>query len=81
MAIEEGKTKAIVLANPLGNPVDSESIREIADEYGIFFMQVGLNPQDFNKIKVVPYYSSMVETGVVRCNICFNNFRSNDRLK
>ena len=44
-------------------------------------MQVGLNPQDFNKIKVVPYYSSMVETGVVRCNICFNNFRSNDRLK
>jgi dTDP-4-amino-4,6-dideoxygalactose transaminase len=39
MAIEEGKTKAIVLANPLGNPVDSESIRDICNEFGIFFIE------------------------------------------
>lgn len=39
MAVEEGKTKAIVLANPLGNALDSESIREICDEFGIFFIE------------------------------------------
>lgn len=39
MAIEEGKTKAIVLANPLGNALDSESIRSICDEFGIFFIE------------------------------------------
>lgn len=38
MAIEEGKTKAIVLANPLGNAIDAVSIKEIADEYGILFI-------------------------------------------
>lgn len=39
MAIEEGKTKAIVLANPLGNAVDSESIREICDDFDIFYIE------------------------------------------
>ena len=39
MAIEEGKTKAIVLAHPLGNPVDTESIRDICNEFGIFFIE------------------------------------------
>lgn len=39
MAIEEGKTKAIVLANPLGNALDSESIREMCEEFKIFFIE------------------------------------------
>lgn len=38
-AIVEGKTKGIVLAHPLGNALDSESIREICDEYGIWFIE------------------------------------------
>jgi CDP-6-deoxy-D-xylo-4-hexulose-3-dehydrase len=39
MAVEEGKTKAIVVANPLGNAVDSESIREICDQYDLFYIE------------------------------------------
>lgn len=39
MAIIKGKTKAVVLANPLGNALDSESIREICDEFNIFFIE------------------------------------------
>ena len=39
MAVEEGKTKAIMLANPLGNPVDSVSIRDICDEFGILYIE------------------------------------------
>lgn len=40
-AIEEGKTKAIVIANPLGNAVDWVALREIADDYGIFLIEDG----------------------------------------
>lgn len=32
-------TKAIVLANPLGNLPDLDAIRDIADEYGIFYIE------------------------------------------
>jgi CDP-6-deoxy-D-xylo-4-hexulose-3-dehydrase len=39
MAIVEGKTKAIVLANPLGNAVDSESIVDMCKEFGIFYIE------------------------------------------
>jgi len=39
MEIIEGKTKAIVLANPLGNAVDSTAIREICDEFKIFYIE------------------------------------------
>lgn len=38
-AIVEGKTKGIVLAHPLGNAFDAESIRDICDEYGIWFIE------------------------------------------
>jgi CDP-6-deoxy-D-xylo-4-hexulose-3-dehydrase len=41
MAIVEGKTKAVVLANPLGNALDSESIRDICNEFNIFFIEDG----------------------------------------
>lgn len=34
-------TKAIVLANPLGNLPDVDSIRDIADEYGLFYIEDG----------------------------------------
>lgn len=37
--VKEGKTKAIVLAHPLGNPVDAETIRDICDEYGIWYIE------------------------------------------
>lgn len=34
-----GKTKAIILAHPLGNPFDMEKIRDIADEYDLFLIE------------------------------------------
>lgn len=38
-AIVEGQTKGIVLAHPLGNPYDCDSIRDICNEYGIWFVE------------------------------------------
>lgn len=38
-AIVEGKTKAIVLAHPLGNPFDASALRDICDEYNIFLIE------------------------------------------
>jgi CDP-4-dehydro-6-deoxyglucose reductase, E1 len=38
-AIIEGRTKGIVLAHPLGNPFDADTIRGICDEYGIWFIE------------------------------------------
>jgi CDP-6-deoxy-D-xylo-4-hexulose-3-dehydrase len=40
-AIVEGKTKGIILAHPLGNPFDAQAIRDICDEYDIFFVEDG----------------------------------------
>ncbi|HEY6019987.1 MAG TPA: lipopolysaccharide biosynthesis protein RfbH, partial [Candidatus Paceibacterota bacterium] len=37
--VVEGKTKAIVLAHPLGNAVDMESLRDICTEYGIWLIE------------------------------------------
>lgn len=34
-------TKAIILANPLGNMPDVDCIRDIADEYGIYYIEDG----------------------------------------
>lgn len=38
-AIVEGKTKGIILAHPLGNPFDGEQLRDICNEYGIWFIE------------------------------------------
>jgi CDP-6-deoxy-D-xylo-4-hexulose-3-dehydrase len=38
-AIIEGKTKAIVLAHPLGNSFDAEILRDICNEYGIWLIE------------------------------------------
>ena len=38
-AIIEGKTKAVVLAHPLGNPFDAVALRDICDEYGVFLIE------------------------------------------
>jgi CDP-6-deoxy-D-xylo-4-hexulose-3-dehydrase len=38
-AIIEGKTKAVVLAHPLGNPFDAAHLRDICDEYNIFLVE------------------------------------------
>lgn len=38
-AIVEGKTKGVILAHPLGNPFDAESLRDICNEYGIWFIE------------------------------------------
>lgn len=37
--IVEGKTKAVVLAHPLGNPFDAEGLRDICNEYGIWLIE------------------------------------------
>lgn len=38
-AIVEGRTKGVVLAHPLGNPFDAETLREICNEYGIWMIE------------------------------------------
>lgn len=38
-AVIEGKTKGIVLAHPLGNPFDAETLRDICNEYGIWMVE------------------------------------------
>ena len=38
-AIIEGKTKGVILAHPLGNPYDAETLRDICDEYEIWFIE------------------------------------------
>lgn len=38
-AIEEGKTKAIILTSPNGNPINGEIIRNIADEFNIMYIE------------------------------------------
>jgi CDP-6-deoxy-D-xylo-4-hexulose-3-dehydrase len=38
-AIVEGKTKAVVLAHPLGNPFNASALRDICDEYNIFLIE------------------------------------------
>lgn len=38
-AVVEGKTKGIVLAHPLGNSFDAESLRDICNEYGIWLIE------------------------------------------
>ena len=40
-AIVEGQTKGVILAHPLGNPYDAETLRDICDEYGIWFIEDG----------------------------------------
>jgi CDP-4-dehydro-6-deoxyglucose reductase, E1 len=38
-AIVEGKTKCVILAHPLGNPFDADTLRGICDEYGIWLIE------------------------------------------
>lgn len=38
-AVIQGTTKAVVLAHPLGNLYDGDSIRDIATEYGLWFIE------------------------------------------
>ena len=38
-AIVEGRTKGIILAHPLGNPFDADALRDICNEYGIWFLE------------------------------------------
>lgn len=38
-AIVEGKTKGVILAHPLGNAFDAEQLRDICNEYGLWFIE------------------------------------------
>jgi len=38
-AVVEGRTKGIVLAHPLGNPFDADSLRDICNEYGLWLIE------------------------------------------
>lgn len=52
-AIVEGRTKGIILAHPLGNPFDAHTLRDICDEYGIWFIEDccdGLGGSLYNKL-------------------------------
>jgi len=70
MAIEEGKTKAIFLSSPNGNPIHGETIRNIADEFGVLFIEdvgygiggksSGLPVGDFADVAIYSFYSSLL---------------------
>src|SRR5688572_787882 len=38
-AVVEGRTKGVILAHPLGNPFDAETLRDICNEYGIWLIE------------------------------------------
>mmetsp|Transcript_57580 Transcript_57580/g.79102 ORF Transcript_57580/g.79102 Transcript_57580/m.79102 type:complete len:85 (+) Transcript_57580:643-897(+) len=44
-------------------------------------MHYGLSPSEFQQIKVITYRDHFSDYGIVRCSICFNNFKKADRLK
>ena len=51
-------------------------------EYGIYNMlQQSVNPSHFIKMRVVTYRDSYIDFGIIRCFICFNNYKEGDRLK
>ena len=54
---------------------------KLLNEYGFFLILKGLSQQEFNKIKIVTYRNVMADYGVVRCQICFADFMSGDRVK
>lgn len=37
--VEEGTTKAVFMMDSLGNPIDSESIRDICDDFNLLFLE------------------------------------------
>lgn len=37
--VVEGKTKGVILAHPLGNPFDAETLRDICTEFGIWLIE------------------------------------------
>jgi len=69
------------------NNIQEEIVRhqttvKILREYGIYNMiQQGVNPAHFIKIRVVTYRDSFIDFGIVRCFICFSNYKEGDRLK
>jgi len=51
-------------------------------EYGIYNMlQQAITPSHFIKMRVVTYRDNYEVFGIVRCFICFSNYKEGDRLK
>ena len=44
-------------------------------------IQQGINQNHFIKMRVVTYRDKFADHGVIRCFICFNNYKDGDRLK
>lgn len=44
-------------------------------------LQQGVNPQNFIKMRVITYRDRFADMGIVRCFICFSNYKEGDRLK
>jgi CDP-6-deoxy-D-xylo-4-hexulose-3-dehydrase len=76
MAIAEGKTKAIILPSANGNVLFSETIRDIADEFNVMFIEdigygfggtTGGNPVgQFSDIAVYTFHSNLLgDAGVI----------------
>lgn len=54
-------------------------------EYGLFFTQRGLSPQEFSKptspLKTVPFKHLYADLGFTRCNICLTDFNVGEKVK
>ena len=50
-------------------------------EYGIYLLQQGIEPSMFSRMRVITYKSDMIDLGIVRCSICFADFKEGDRIK
>lgn len=57
-----------------------ETIKTL-NEYGLYFMQRGLNSQEFQKIKIISYKPIHGDMGFTRCSICLNDFHVKEKLK
>eukprot|EP00347_Sterkiella_histriomuscorum_P013153 403365807 len=57
-----------------------ETIRTL-NEYGIYYMQRGIQSSEFKKIKTVQFKSIHDTIGFTRCSICLHDFELNKKVK
>ena len=50
-------------------------------EFGIYLLQQGIEPSMLQKMRVITFNEEMVDQGIVRCSICFADFKNGDRIK
>ena len=82
---EMGEMNQEIYENALYNIQDDimrhQSTVRTLREYGIYLLQQGIDPTMFARMRVITYKHDMIDLGVVRCSICFADFKEGDRVK